>query len=78
MTSRFTQIIKCPSWHTEKLPIYQSSLFRVTKYLFLHLHDKYYVIFNVMPPTKDGEICNSIDTPGNASIMMTKRECESF
>lgn len=59
-TSRFTQIVECPSWHTEKLHIYQSSLFRVTKYLFLHLHDEYYVIFNVIPPTKEGEICNSI------------------
>lgn len=27
---------------------------------------------------KDGEICNSIDIFGNVSIMMIKRECESF
>lgn len=58
MTSGFTQIVECSSWHAEELPTYQSSLFTVRKYLFLHMTVKYYVIFNVIPPTKDGEICN--------------------
>lgn len=59
MTSGFTQIVECPSCHAKDLPIYQSSLFRVRKYLF-YLHDKYYVIFNVIPPSEDGKICNSM------------------
>lgn len=60
MTSGFIQNVECPSWHAKEFYIYKSLLFVVRTYLFLHLHDKYYVIFNVIPPSKDGKICNSM------------------
>ena len=37
MTSRFTWVVECPSWLTEKLPIYQSLHFRVTEYFYFFI-----------------------------------------
>lgn len=74
MISGFTQIEECLGWHAEELPIYQSSLFRVRKYLFLHLHDKYYVIFNVIPPQKIVKYATACHAPAKArNTLRTER-----